>query len=274
MVDNRIYRRNNRKLHTVLFGQPHRSRQGIDALDDHADFFNSFIRLFSLTNQITSSVVAAMYAGCGHNKVAHTGKPREGLIHAAYCHAQPGNFCHTASYQCRFCIIAITQSSRNATRQCNDVLQCTAQLHTFHINVRIHTHTGVGEDVLNLLCDFEICTRGNDQRRHIQCDFLSMSRPRKGNQLNTLMCSVFLKLVLDNLAQHQQRIRLDTFAYIHDDLVIRDIGRCLTCSRTNKNGRHSKNKDLLILTDFFDAFGKTNPLRNHHTRQIRVNVRA
>ena len=215
-----------------------------------------------------------MYAGCGHNKVAHTGKSCKCLVHTAHRHAQPGNFSHTASNQGRFRIIAITQSSRNATRQCNDVLQCTAQLHTFHISVRIHTHTGVGENVLNLLCDFEICTSGNDQRRHILCDFLSMSRPRKGNQPNTLMCSVFLKLVLDNLAQSQQRICFNSFAHIHDNLVIRDMGRCRACSRTNKNGRHRKDNDILILTGFFDTFGKTNLLRNHHARQVRMNARG
>ena len=272
MVNNRVYCRNNRQFYTVLLRQLHGSKQGIDALDDHTDFLNSFIRLFSLTNQVTSSVVAAVYTGCSHNKVAHTGKPCKGLIHTAHRHAQPSDFRHAASNQGSFHIVAITQTGRNATRQRNDVLQRAAQLHTFYINVRIHTHTGVRENILNFLCDFEVCASRNNQRGHIQSDFFRMSGSRKSYQLDILMRSVFLKLVLDNLAQCQQRIRFNSFAYIYDDLVIRNVGRSRACGRPNKNRRHCKNNDFPVHTGFFDAFSESNLLGDHHTRQVRMNA--
>mgnify|MGYP007002726663 CR=1 FL=1 len=43
-----IGRRNKREFHTVPIGQLHGDRQSVNAFYNHADFFNTFIRL--LTN--------------------------------------------------------------------------------------------------------------------------------------------------------------------------------------------------------------------------------
>ena len=77
-----------------------------------------------------------------------------------------------------------------------------------------------------------------------------------------------LQFVSDDLRHGKQRIRLDALRYIHNDLVILNIGCRLPGSTADKGRGHCKQQNLLSPAHLLHIFCKQDFIRDHHARQI------
>ena len=209
-----------------------------------------------------------MHAGSGDDQITDSCQSGKRLLHAAHLHTQSGNLRHTAGNQRRLGIVAAADAVGNSASQGDDVLHGSAQLHANYVRIGIYSHAGIGEDVLYVFRRIHILTGCNDCGRHIQRDFLCVCRSGQSHHLHVSVLSVLVQLILQNLGHGHERALLHAFAHIGDDLSVHNVIPCLRGGGTDEYGRDGEHQHVLIRAHFLQASGKTNTVRNYHSRQI------
>ena len=124
-----------------------------------------------------------MHGGARHNKIADSGKAHECLHLSAHLYTKTLDFMNAPGDQCCLSIIAVSESVRNTRAKCDDVLECSSDLHAEHVRTCIDTEYLIHENILHILCRLFVrgssddrcrdslsnllCMRGTAENRHI-----------------------------------------------------------------------------------------------------------
>ena len=151
-----------------------------------------------------------MHGTAGGDQVAHSGQTGEGILPPPKGHPQPGHLRQTPGYKQGLGIVAIAHAVAAAGAQGNDVFQRGADLGANPVAAGVYPEAGIHKQVLNLFRSRQVLGGRYDPGGDMPAYLLGVGGP--GEDHNRAR-----DLLLNDLAQQQRGVLLDTLGHRHQD---------------------------------------------------------
>src|SRR5262249_32679391 len=134
-------------------------------------------QFLAATKEFADLSIAAVLAHAGRDQITQSRQSGERLRLSAEGNAKPCHLRQAARQQGGLGVVTEAQPVADAGGNADDILQCSAEFDTNHIEIGVNTEAIRAEVLLNPASQFQVAA-GSDQRgRQTATDFLRMARP-------------------------------------------------------------------------------------------------